>query len=74
MSKLKFVAIGGLLLVVPFFAGSQQNQPPAQNGPQQKGMMMLTIFLKHDQSKTLDEINQHLKQTGFTENFPPEGV
>jgi len=33
--------------------------------------MMLTIFLKHDQSKTLDEINQHLKQTGFTENFPP---
>ena len=35
---------------------------------------MLTIFLKHDQSKTLDEINQHLKQTGFTENFPPEGT
>ena len=32
---------------------------------------MLTIFLKHDQSKTLDEINQHLKRTGFTEKFPP---
>ena len=35
------------------------------------GMMMLTIFLRHDESKTLDEINAHLKQTGFTSNFPP---
>ncbi|MGC2697429.1 MAG: hypothetical protein WA738_16705 [Candidatus Angelobacter sp.] len=26
-----------------------------------KGMMMVTIFLKYDQSKTLDEIEQHLK-------------
>jgi hypothetical protein len=36
--------------------------------------MMLTIFLRHDQSKTLDEIGQHLDQTGFWKNFPPEGV
>lgn len=36
--------------------------------------MMLTIFLKHDQSKTLDEIGQHLDQTGFWKKFPPEGV
>ncbi len=35
---------------------------------------MLTIFLRHDESKTLDEINEHLKQTGFTKNFPPKGV
>jgi hypothetical protein len=35
---------------------------------------MPTVFLKHDQSKTLDEISQHLKQTGFTENFPPPGA
>jgi hypothetical protein len=74
MSKLKLIAIAGLLLVIPILAGSQQGQPPAQSSPQQKGMMMLTIFLKHDQSKTLDEINQHLKQTGFTESFPPEGA
>lgn len=38
------------------------------------GMMMLTIFLRHDESKTLDEINAHLKQTGFTTNFPPPGT
>ncbi len=38
------------------------------------GMMMLTIFLRHDESTTLDEINAHLKQTGFDKNFPPPGV
>ncbi len=38
------------------------------------GTMMLTIFLKHDQSKTLDEIQAHLKQTGFSKNFPPAGA
>ncbi len=38
------------------------------------GTMMLTIFLKHDQSKTLDEIQAHLKQTGFSKNFPPAGT
>ena len=35
---------------------------------------MLTVFLRHDQSKTLDEINAHLEKTGFRKSFPPEGV
>jgi hypothetical protein len=38
------------------------------------GMEMLTIFLRHDQAKTLDEINAHLKSAGWYKNFPPEGV
>jgi hypothetical protein len=38
------------------------------------GEMMLTIFLKHDQTKTLAEINKHLDETGFWKRFPPEGV
>lgn len=70
MPNLKIAVLCILFFVAPLFA-NQQDQTPANN-PQQKGMMMLTIFLKHDQSKTLDEINQHLKQTGFTENFPPK--
>jgi hypothetical protein len=49
--------------------------PPATVGsPSQSGSFLLTIFLRHDQSKTLDEINQHLKQTGWYEKFPPPGV
>jgi len=37
-------------------------------------MEMLTVFLRHDETKTLDEINQHLKSTGWYKNFPPPGV
>ncbi len=36
--------------------------------------MMITIFLRHDETKTLDEINAHLEKTGFQQNFPPPGV
>lgn len=35
--------------------------------------MMVTVILHHDQSKTLEEIMAHLKQTGFYRDFPPEG-
>lgn len=35
---------------------------------------LLTVFLKHDQSKTLDEILEHLNKTGFWQKFPPEGI
>jgi len=37
-------------------------------------LMMMTIFLRHDETKTLDEINAHLEKTGFQKNFPPPGV
>ena len=78
MSKLKTVAVSILFLLGLSFTGvlfnvalfaHPQSLPPARSSPQEKGTMMLTIFLKHDQSKTLDEINQHLKQTGFAETF-----
>lgn len=36
--------------------------------------MMLTIFLRHDQSKRLEEINRELDEAGFWQAFPPEGV
>jgi hypothetical protein len=35
--------------------------------------MTATVILRHDQSKPLDEIMAHLKQTGFYRDFPPEG-
>lgn len=36
--------------------------------------ILLTIFLRHDQTKTVDEINEHLRKTGWYDKFPPEGV
>lgn len=59
-----------LSLAFPSLMLAQEPQTP----PQAKGMMMLTIFLRHDESKTLDQINHHLSETGFSKNFPPEGV
>jgi len=39
--------------------------PPATGATTpQAGSILLTIFLRHDQSKPIDEINEHLKQTG----------
>ncbi len=53
------------LLTAPAF-GAQDNG--------QGGAILLTIFLKHDQSKTTDEIQAQLRRNGFYQNFPPPGV
>jgi hypothetical protein len=39
-----------------------------------EGEMLLTVFLKHDQTMALDEINEHHAKTGFWKIFPPEGI
>ncbi|WP_426155225.1 hypothetical protein [Pseudomonas sp. TSRC2-2] len=36
--------------------------------------MMLTVFLKHDQSRPLGELKAQLAQQGFYKTFPPAGV
>ena len=35
--------------------------------------ILVTVILHHDQSKTLDEIFTHTKESGFYRDFPPEG-
>ena len=37
-------------------------------------MFLLTIFLRHDQSKPLAEINAQLEKNGYFDNFPPPGI
>jgi hypothetical protein len=51
-----------------------QDQPPAGETSEPKGTFLLTIFLKHDQSKTLEQINAELRQQGFYKAFPPPGI
>jgi hypothetical protein len=46
--------------------------PPAARADD--GSILLTIFLKHDQSKPLPKINQELAEQGFYKAFPPPGV
>jgi hypothetical protein len=52
-------------------ADSRAQQAPAQPSGED---LLLTVFLRHDETKTLGEINQHLKQTGFFRRFPPDGT
>src|ERR1700690_897176 len=51
-----------------------QEQPPAGETFEPKGTFLLTIFLKHDQSKTLEQINAELREHGFYKAFPPPGI
>jgi hypothetical protein len=51
-------------------APAQQPAPPTSPAD----YVLLTVFLRHDQSKTLAEINEQLDQTGFWAKFPPEGI
>jgi hypothetical protein len=36
--------------------------------------ILLTVILKHDQSKNLEEFQAHLSQVGWWKRFPPDGV
>lgn len=71
----RFVRAGSvaisLLAALPAFA---QATAPAQPAATREGTMLMTVFLKHDQSKTLDEINEGLKRNGYYDKFPPAGV
>ena len=42
--------------------------------PTPDNAMMLTVFMKHDQSRPLGELNAQLEKQGFYKAFPPAGV
>ncbi len=70
--------LAGLLLaacLAPQMASAQAPAAPASPpATPSSNSILLTVFFRHDQSKTLDEINAHLEKTGFRKNFPPDGV
>ncbi len=42
--------------------------------PETAPSILLTIFLRHDQSKPLEAINEQLKSQNYFEKFPPPGI
>ncbi len=42
--------------------------------PTADNAVMLTIFLRHDQSRPLRELNEQLERQGFYKAFPPPGM
>ena len=67
LALLLFVATAGSMILS---APAAAQTPPDPS----KGTILLTIFLRHDQSKTLDEINAQLQKNRYYEKFPPKGV
>src|SRR6267143_6772189 len=73
------MALTGALLAVGALGAEQTTPSPRPLNPPvssdaQKGAILLTIFLRHDQSKTLDEINAELRKQGYYKAFPPAGI
>jgi hypothetical protein len=67
-------ALVGVLALNPG-AGAQSTAAPAENAaPTSDNAVMLTIFLKHDQSRPLSELNAQLDKQGFYKAFPPAGI
>lgn len=48
--------------------------PTAAPRATQPGELLLTVFLKHDQSQHLEQIQDQLSERGWWTGFPPEGV
>ena len=67
-----FVLLFAVMILALFSVTCPVYGQQAKQG--EKGTFLLTIFLKHDQSKTLAELHAQLKKTEFAKNFPPEGV
>ena len=78
-SWMRMAALAGVLA---FSSGAaarttspQTASPPAENAaPTADNAVMLTVFLKHDQSRPLGELNAQLQRQGYYKAFPPEGV
>lgn len=62
------------LFRILLFVGMMGVFSPLPAADETTGKLMITLILRHDQSKTVDEIKAHLEQTGFWKKFPPEGV
>ena len=59
-----------LLLLISLVGGAQDQGPLLPD----KDTMLLTVFLKHDQSMNNIERRALLDESGFNDMFPPEGV
>ena len=71
------ICLGGAAsLAASIEAASAQAVTPPLPGPAaaDAGLVTLKIFLKHDESQTLDEINDRLRRQHFYNTFPPQGV
>ncbi len=64
---LRILALSAAALLL---APAAPAEPPHPGGD----AILLTIFLRHDQSRPLPELNAQLERNGWYAKFPPEGT
>ena len=78
MKRCISIALFATLLVCSVSVGYAQAQSSSTIAPlspaKGDGTMLLTVFLRHDQAKNLNQINDELWKNGYFDKFPPEGV
>jgi hypothetical protein len=69
-------AVVALSIAVPSLAQAQTVSAPQAGSASATAdnAILLTIFLKHDQSRPLGELNAQLAKQGFYKAFPPAGM
>ena len=76
------IATGSVLAALLLMASAggsamAQTTPPPQIGAAAAtpdNAILITVFLRHDQSRPLAELNEQLAKQGFYKAFPPPGI
>jgi hypothetical protein len=74
VSLLAIAALAGGLAVGSQAAAHTAATPAENTPPTADNAVLLTIFLKHDQSRPLSELNAQLERQGYYKAFPPPGT
>ena len=74
MRYLAMMLAAALLFPLPISAAEPQQTSPSGQAQTPPDYILLTVFLRHDQSRTLEEILKHLDSTQFWKQFPPQGI
>lgn len=69
-----WVTMAALAGTLAFSSGVAAQTATAPAEPTAENAVMLTVFLKHDQSRPLSELNAQLERQGYYKAFPPAGI
>src|SRR5437660_5399970 len=73
-SLMAIVMLAGVMAFGPGALAQTAAAPTENAAPTADNAVLLTIFLKHDQSRPLSELNAQLDKQGYYKTFPPAGI
>ena len=73
--SMTLLTTAALLATVGSLSAQPASTPPAGTATATPdNAVLLTVFLKHDESRPLGELNAQLRKQGFYKAFPPPGI